>query len=449
MSSTAIAVVVALVAAVLFGLSDVVEQRTTHEVPERAALSPRLLVDLAKRRVWVAAIAVNVLGNILQIVALHFGALALVQPILVCDLLFAAVFAAALAHRRPDRIMAAGVICCAAGVAGFLAIARPHGGRTTTSFTTFLPLALALAALVIGCLAAAHWGSRRARPLWLALACGVDFGVNAFLLKVAPATLPQGFSDPLKQWPLYALVVTAPTGFLLNQNAFQAGTLIAPVLAIITTVDPLLSIGVAHAWLGETITSTPLALAGEIIALIIMTAGIVALAQRSPHVMSRNPDLSGTADPGMTPGSVESPLLGSAPGGEPDGKAVPGPDQRDVEVEHVDEPEFGSAQSGISRPVPCSSTQAHWPSASPASSRCMAGVFPRTVIIWSAPSRASTRATDRCGPSRTRLPPRSVSVLAASTSVRIEAESANRKPEASTVSCRVPPASCPAISASS
>jgi drug/metabolite transporter (DMT)-like permease len=307
--STVIAVVVALVAAVLFGLSDVVEQRTTHEVPERAALSPRLLVDLAKRRVWVAAIAVNILGNILQIVALHFGALALVQPILVCDLLFAAVFAAALAHRRPDRVMAAGVICCAAGVAGFLAIARPHGGHTTTSFTTFLPLALVLAAVVIGCLAAAHWGSRRARPLWLALACGVDFGVNAFLLKVAPDTLPQGFSDPLKQWPLYALVITAPTGFLLNQNAFQAGTLIAPVLAIITTVDPLLSIGVAHAWLGETITSTPVALAGEIIALIIMTGGIVALAQRSPHVMSSSPGRSGAPDPGMTPGDLQSPLL--------------------------------------------------------------------------------------------------------------------------------------------
>ena len=307
--STVIAVVVALAAAVLFGLSDVVEQRTTHEVPQRAALSPRLLLDLAKRRVWLAAIAVNIVGNILQIVALHFGALALVQPILVCDLLFAAVFAAALAHRRPDRIMAAGVICCAAGVAGFLAIARPHGGRTTTSFTTFLPLALALAAFVIGCLAAAHWGSRRARPLWLALACGVDFGVNAFLLKVAPDTLPQGFSDPLKQWPLYALVITAPTGFLLNQNAFQAGTLIAPVLAIITTVDPLLSIGVAHAWLGETITSTPLALAGEIIALIIMTGGIVALAERSPHVMSSSPGRSGAADARIPPGKLEGSLL--------------------------------------------------------------------------------------------------------------------------------------------
>jgi hypothetical protein len=72
-----IAVVVALTAAVLFGLSDVVEQDSTHKVPERQALSPRLLLDLAKRRVWLAAIGVNILGNILQVVALHFGALAI------------------------------------------------------------------------------------------------------------------------------------------------------------------------------------------------------------------------------------------------------------------------------------------------------------------------------------------------------------------------------------
>jgi hypothetical protein len=56
-------VVVALAAAVIFGLSDVVEQRGTHKVPERPALSPRLLLDLAKERVWLAAIGVNILRN--------------------------------------------------------------------------------------------------------------------------------------------------------------------------------------------------------------------------------------------------------------------------------------------------------------------------------------------------------------------------------------------------
>jgi drug/metabolite transporter (DMT)-like permease len=283
------AVVVSLVAAVLFGLADVVEQRNTHQVPVRGALSLRLVVDLAKRRMWLAAIGVNVVANILQIVALHFGALALVQPILVTDLLFAAVFAAALSHRRPDRVMLAGVIWTTAGVGCFLAIARPSGGHNTVSFTTFLPLALVLAAIVAACLVVARLGPGRARALSLALACGIDFGVNAFLLKLVPDTLSAGFSDPLKQWPLYAIVITAPTSFLLNQGAFQAGTLISPVLAIITTADPLVSIGVAYAWLGETITTTPLALAGEVISLIAMAGGIYALAHRAPHVMSSQP----------------------------------------------------------------------------------------------------------------------------------------------------------------
>jgi hypothetical protein len=71
----------------------------------------------------------------------------------------------------------------------------------------------------------------------------------------------------------------------------------------------------------------------------------------------------------------------------------------------------------------------------------MAGVFARIARIWSTPSKASTLATDSWGSSRTRLPPRFVNVLAASASVRIEAESANHNPDTSMVSCRVPPAS--------
>jgi hypothetical protein len=58
------------------------------------------------------------------------------------------------------------------------------------------------------------------------------------------------------------------------------------VLAIITAVDPLVSIGVAYAWLDETIASTPLALAGEVISLAVMTGGIYALAHRCPQAMS-------------------------------------------------------------------------------------------------------------------------------------------------------------------
>jgi hypothetical protein len=129
----------------------------------------------------------------------------------------------------------------------------------------------------------ARWGPRRYRSLWLATACGADFGVTAFLLKVVPDTLPQGFGDPLRQWPLYLLVIAGALGFILNQNAFQAGALIAPVLAIITALDPLVSIGIARVWLHESFGSSPSELAAEALSLTVMTGGIAALAHRAPQ----------------------------------------------------------------------------------------------------------------------------------------------------------------------
>jgi hypothetical protein len=134
------------------------------------------------------------------------------------------------------------------------------------------------------CLTAARWGPRRLRPVWLAIACGADFGVTAFLLKITPDTLAQGFGDPLRQWPLYLLVVVGPLGFLLNQSAFQAGLLIAPVLAIITALDPLVSISIARVWLDESFASSPPDLAAEALSLAVMTGGIVALAHRAPQI---------------------------------------------------------------------------------------------------------------------------------------------------------------------
>jgi drug/metabolite transporter (DMT)-like permease len=293
-----IAVCLGLLAAAGFGAASVLEQRSTKQVPQRAALSPRLLADLVRRPLFVAAIAVNVAGAGLQIIALHFGSLSLVQPLLVLSLLFAVVIAAVTIRRGPpDAGVLAGVACCAVGIAGFLAVARPHGGAGTAGPAAALPLAGGLAAVLAGCLAAARWGPPAARPLWLALGCGADFGVNALLLKIVPATLPAGFADPLRQWPLYLMVIVTPAGFLLNQNAFQAGSLIAPVLAVITTADPLVSVVTGAAFLHEKIAASAPDLAAEGLFLTVAAGGILALAQRAPQLAQRRDGGAGHALP--------------------------------------------------------------------------------------------------------------------------------------------------------
>jgi hypothetical protein len=283
---TEIAIVAALGAALVFGFSSVAEQRGTKRVEKRRALSPRILLDLVRQPLWVAAIGGTLMGFTLQVVALGFGELALVQPILVFDLVFAVLINAYLRRVWDPRVIL-GVLACAVGIGGFLAIARPHGGTTNVGFFVILPLAAGLAFGVGGCLTAAR-RSETLRPLALALACGICYGVSAFLVKMV---VGRGFPGMLSDWPIYALAIVAPVGFILNQDAFQSskGTVIAPVLSIITACDPIISIALASVWLHETLNNTPLGIVGEVIALMLMVTGIVVIAHRSPHVHAARP----------------------------------------------------------------------------------------------------------------------------------------------------------------
>jgi drug/metabolite transporter (DMT)-like permease len=183
-----------------------------------------------------------------------------------------------------------------------------------------LPLAAGLAAAMAGCAVLAH-RSRDVRPLALALACGICYGVSAFLVKVLTAEFGSGLSAVFTSWPIYALAVVAPAGFLMQQDAFQQGTLLAPVLSIITACDPIISIFLAWMWLGEKLSSSPAAIAGQVVALLLMIAGIVVVAHHSPIVAS-------AAASGR--GEAESQPVPAQHGPEPQhGSADPDRDERD------------------------------------------------------------------------------------------------------------------------
>jgi hypothetical protein len=288
--STAIAVSAGLGAALVFGAASVAEQRSTKRVKTRRALSPRILLDLARQPLWVIAISGTLVGFALQVTALRFGPLALVEPILVVALIFAVLINAYL-RRVWDPQIIGGVIVCAAGIVGFLTIASPSPGTSHVGFFTILPLGAGLAGGVMGCLAIAKKHDQL-RPLALALACGICYGVAAFLVKLVVSDLSGGVPRMLTDWPIYALAVVGPAGFILNEDAYQRGTLIAPVLAIITACDPVISIALGAVWLNEKLSSTPAGIAGEVISLIVMITGIVVIAHRAPHVAAPAPAAS-------------------------------------------------------------------------------------------------------------------------------------------------------------
>jgi drug/metabolite transporter (DMT)-like permease len=280
--SAYLALGLAVCAALVFGIASVADQRSTKRVKRRGPLSPRIFLDLARQPLWVASVCGTLIGFALQVLALRYGPLALVEPLLVLGLIFATLINAYL-NKRWDTLLIGGVIATAVGLAGFLAIARPTNGKSSVGFLAILPLAVGLGIGVVACLALAQ-RSDFWRPLALALACGINYGVAAFLVKIVVTDLSGGLPALLTDWPIYALAIVGPLGFLLNENAFQKGTLIAPVLAIITVCDPLISIALGAAFLHETLNSSAVGIAGEVISLAIMVTGVVVTAHRAPHV---------------------------------------------------------------------------------------------------------------------------------------------------------------------
>jgi hypothetical protein len=284
--STPIATVAALGAALTLGISSVADHRSTKRIQTHKALSPRIVADLVRQPLWLIAVGANVVGFALQVVALASGSIALVQPLLVCDLVFAVLIARYLSVRAnrphpPTRRVVTGIAATTIGVAGFLAIGQPSAGRTYVSSGFAAPLAVGLIFAAVCWLAVATRG-RNMQALTLAVACGVTYGTAAFAIKLVTLEFSGGPAQVFGSWPVYFFAVAGPAGFILNQDAFQRARFISPVQGIITTADPLISIALGIAFLGVRLHGSPAAVTGEVVSLLLMTAGIVVTAYQAP-----------------------------------------------------------------------------------------------------------------------------------------------------------------------
>ncbi len=293
--STPLAVTAALGGALLFGISSVADQRSTKRVKARRPLSPGILINLIRQPLWLIAVGTTVAGFILQVAALDLGSLALVQPLLVCDLIFAVLIARSVGWqastqrpraRRWDPVIFAGVASAAVGVAGFLAIGQPSNGHTNVSSGVLLPLVTGLV-VTVGCCLAVAARNRHLRPLALALACGVTYGVAAFTVKLVTSEADGGLAKVFANWPIYVLAAAGPLVSSSTRTPSSRAGCWRRSQAIITTADPVISIGLGVLWLGVRLRSSPVEIFGEVTSLLLMIVGIAITAHRAPHVTGR------------------------------------------------------------------------------------------------------------------------------------------------------------------
>lgn len=275
-----LSVVLALVAACSNAASNVIQRATNRDERGVRTLSLRLVIDLLHRPLWFAGIGAVIVSFVLQASALHFGPLAMVEPLLVCELPLTFVGAALYLGARLGRREWSAAVVMTAGLAGLVYFLDPHGGRHgATALTWAVSLTLSLGTVVGLVIAGARSRGDRRAALYGA-ATGVQFGLTAALMNGAVAELSQGITHILLVWQTYAMVAAGIFGMFLVQNALQAGKIVAAQPGI-TLLDPFVAIMWGVFAFGENTTTSPLHLALATAGGVLMVAGALLLS-RSP-----------------------------------------------------------------------------------------------------------------------------------------------------------------------
>lgn len=275
------AVLVALACAVTFAVSTSVQHRAAEAAPQSADGLVRLLAYLVRRPMWLLGQLFAVFAFGLHALALHAGALAVVQPIVVSGIVWAVPARAAMSRRRPSGQEVRAVALTALGLAGFLVAYHPSGGTVAgTGWPTgLLALGVVLLAVLASVVAEGIDGVPRQRAFFLGVTAGLLFGLVAGLLKMSLQALAQGgLHQVLTSWPVWGLLLAGAGGVLTNQRAYRVAALSAsmPVLNIANVVTAL-----AFGYLAfhEVPRHSPQLLVMEALALVAIATGLWLLVQ--------------------------------------------------------------------------------------------------------------------------------------------------------------------------
>jgi drug/metabolite transporter (DMT)-like permease len=236
MSSVVLGAGAACAASSLYNLGLALQSVDAREAPADDGLKPRLLLRLARRRRWVAGLALNVSGWPLQTVALLAAPLTVVQPALAFGLVLLLIVGARHLHEPVGAREALAVGGILAGVA-LLAAVSPDASTEHAG-------ALALAAVLggVGLLALVPFVVRGGGGGLMTLGAGAAFAWGGVSTKLVADALSDGRIVLLLAWAL-ATGLSAALGMLAEMSALQRrpATQVAPVVFVVQVSIPVLA----------------------------------------------------------------------------------------------------------------------------------------------------------------------------------------------------------------
>lgn len=251
----------ALGAMTLFGVAAVLQGVATARAGDVAVLDPRLLLRLARQRVFLVALALNGLGFLLHVTALQTLPLFLVQAVIAGSVAVTAVLSIRVLRTRLSRAQWGAVALVVLGLALLAPSAAAEGDLPGGAGRT-----LALLAVVVALVLTAVAVRRVAGPagtVLLGLVAGAGFGVVAVCARLLPEIGPGLLAAPVS----YVLVLAGASAYLVYSAAMQRGSVTTATAAMVVTQTVLPAL--AGLLLGDSVREgyAPLAAVGFVLAL--------------------------------------------------------------------------------------------------------------------------------------------------------------------------------------
>jgi drug/metabolite transporter (DMT)-like permease len=270
----------ALLAAFSNALSLITQHVASVSNPEKAR-GWRLIPYLFKNTLWLFGWVALGGAFLFQALALHDGEMALVQPLLITELVFVLVLRRVWLHQdiRSITWWSAAVTCVA--LALFVAMADPQGGKTSPSGRAWVSATEAALGATAVLALFGLWGSPRRRAALFASATAIMWALVATFIKQTTETISQSGLNMFVHWPVYALAASGLAATILDQVTLHIGPLSVsqPFLVI---VDPIASI-VLSVWIfDEMFSSNPARVALAVVAFATTCAAVTTLINTAP-----------------------------------------------------------------------------------------------------------------------------------------------------------------------
>lgn len=278
-----VTVVFALLAAVSAAVGMVVRQRAIQDQSDHRSADDddTVVTSWVKEPLWWAGTLAAFAGYAFQAVALSYGSLLVVQPLIVSSLLFVLPLGARFSRQHVGPSDWWWSVVLTASLTVFVLAGRPEEGAYEPSVWPWVLSLTASAVLVTGCIAAATRLRGKMRAMLLAVSVAVLLGLIAVLTKVCTQRFADGGWHAVLTAPApYLLVALAVAVTVLQQSAFNAGALQASVPTMLVG-EPLVAVGIGFLVLDERLTAHGAAAVILLASVVTMAIATIALGRGS------------------------------------------------------------------------------------------------------------------------------------------------------------------------